>query len=221
LLFSRFGAPALFQIGERIVDIATNISWETLLDLMLGIGLSAAAGFRVFVPLLMMSAAAVLGHIDLPTDFDWIESDQALIVFAVAGLVEIVGYYIPFLDVLLDTIATPAAIIAGTLITASLASDLNPFLQWTVAIIAGGGTAGLTKGTTAIIRVIATAVFAGLSNPVIATIELVLAITLAVLAITVPVLTSVLLLTGFAIAVQRIRKFFHREAPPNSPDVVA
>jgi hypothetical protein len=132
-----------------------------------------------------------------------------------------VGYYIPFLDVLLDTIATPAAIIAGTLITASLASDLNPFLQWTVAIIAGGGTAGLTKGTTAIIRVIATAVFAGLSNPVIATIELVLAITLAVLAITVPVLTSVVLLAGFAIAVGRIRKFFRREAPPNSPDVVA
>jgi hypothetical protein len=203
------------------VDIAANINWETLLDLMLGIGLSAAAGFRVFVPLLVMSAAAVLGHVDLPTDFDWIESDQALIVFAAASLMEIVGYYIPFLDVLLDTIATPAAIIAGTLITASLASDLNPFLQWTVAIIAGGGTAGLTKGTTAIIRVIATAVFAGLSNPVIATIELVLAITLAVLAITVPVLTSVVLLAGFAIAVGRIRKFFRREAPPNSPDVVA
>jgi hypothetical protein len=203
------------------VDIAANINWETLLDLMLGIGLSAAAGFRVFVPLLVMSAAAVLGHIDLPTNFDWIETNQALIVFAVASLVEVVGYYIPFLDVLLDTIATPAAIIAGTLITASLASDLNPFLQWTVAIIAGGGTAGLTKGTTAIIRVIATAVFAGLSNPVIATIELVLAITLAVLAITVPVLTSVLLLAGFAIAVQRIRKFFRREAPPTSPDVVA
>lgn len=203
------------------MDIAANINWETLLDLMLGIGLSAAAGFRVFVPLLVMSAAAVLGHVDLPTDFDWIESDQALIVFAAASLMEIVGYYIPFLDVLLDTIATPAAIIAGTLITASLASDLNPFLQWTVAIIAGGGTAGLTKGTTAIIRVIATAVFAGLSNPVIATIELVLAITLAVLAITVPVLTGVVLLAGFAIAVQRIRKFFRREAPPNSPDVVA
>jgi hypothetical protein len=213
--------PTLFQIGGRIVDIAANINWETLLDLMLGIGLSAAAGFRVFVPLLVMSAAAVLGHVDLPTNFDWIESDQALIVFAAASLMEIVGYYIPFLDVLLDTIATPAAIIAGTLITASLASDLNPFLQWTVAIIAGGGTAGLTKGTTAIIRVIATAVFAGLSNPVIATIELVLAITLAVLAITVPVLTSVVLLAGFAIAVGRIRKFFRREAPPNSPDVVA
>ncbi|WAL61280.1 DUF4126 domain-containing protein [Thermocoleostomius sinensis] len=203
------------------MDITTTMNWETLLDLLLGIGLSAAAGFRVFVPLLVMSAAAVLGHFDLPADFDWIETDQALIVFAIASLVEIVGYYVPFLDVLLDTIATPAAIIAGTLITASLASDLNPFLQWTVAIIAGGGTAGLTKGTTAVIRVIATAVFAGLSNPIIATIELALAILLTVLAITVPVLTSVLLVTGFVIAVQRIRKFFRREAPPTSPDVVA
>lgn len=211
----------LFQTGGGILDFVANLNWETLLDLMLGIGLSAAAGFRVFVPLLVMSAAAVLGHFDLPTDFDWIETNQALIVFAVASLVEVVGYYIPFLDVVLDTIATPAAIIAGTLITASLASDMNPFLQWTVAIIAGGGTAGLTKGTTAVIRVIATAVFAGLSNPIIATIELVLAITLAVLALTVPVLTSVVLVAGFAIAARRIRKFFSREAPPDSPDAIA
>jgi hypothetical protein len=202
------------------VDIATNFNWETLIDLMLGIGLSAASGFRVFVPLLVMSAASVLGHFDLPTNFDWIETNQALLVFAIASLIEIVGYYIPFLDVALDTIATPAAIVAGTLITASLASDMNPLLQWTVAIIAGGGTAGLTKGTTAIIRAIATAVFAGLSNPIIATIELVLAVTLAVLALTVPVVTLVLLIIGFLFAVQRIRKFFVREAPPESPDAI-
>lgn len=201
------------------MDSLTHISWETLLDLLLGISLSAASGFRVFVPLLVMSGAAVLGHFNLPADFDWIETDQALIIFAVASLIEVVGYYIPYFDHLLDIFATPAAIIAGTLITASVIPDMNPVLQWTLAIVAGGGTAGLTKGATNIIRAISLAVSAGLTNPIVATIELALAITIAVLAIAVPAFTGILVIIGLAIGVQRIRKFFARQpAATNSPD---
>lgn len=197
----------------------TQVDWGTLLDLMLGISLSAASGFRVFIPLLVMSGAAVLGHFDLPSDFDWIETDQAFIVFAVASFIEVVGYYIPYLDHILDIISTPAAIIAGTLITASVTPDMNPFLQWTLAIVAGGGTAGLTKGASNIIRAISLAISAGLTNPVVATIELALAITIAVLAITVPVITGILVMVGLLIIVQRLRKFFAQQpAPSNSPD---
>lgn len=201
------------------MDSFTQIDWETLLDLMLGISLSAASGFRVFVPLLVMSAAAVLGHFDLPTDFNWIETNQALAVFAVASLVEVVGYYIPYLDHILDIVATPAAILAGTLITASVTPDMNPLLQWTLAIVAGGGTAGLTKGASNIIRAISLAISAGLTNPIVATIELVLAVTIAVLAITVPVITGILVVVGLLIAVQRLRKFFAKQpVSPSSPD---
>lgn len=200
----------------------TQIDWETLLDLLLGISLSAAAGFRVFVPLLVMSAAAVLGHIDLPSDFDWIETDQALIIFAAASLIEIVGYYIPFFDHFLDIFATPAAIIAGTLITATVIPDMNPVLQWTLAIVAGGGTAGLTKGASNIIRAISLAVSAGLTNPIVATVELVLALTIAILAITVPAIAGILVIVGLAIGVQRIRKFLaHQPTSSDSTDAAA
>lgn len=204
------------------MESLSHIDWGTLLNLMLGISLSAASGFRVFVPLLVMSSAAVLGHLDLPSDFDWIETDQALIVFAAASLIEVVGYYIPYLDHVLDIVATPAAIIAGTLITASVTPDMNPLLQWTLAIVAGGGTAGLTKGTSNIIRAISLAVSAGLTNPIVATIELVLAITIAVLAITVPALTGILVMIGLLIMVQRIRKFLAQQpVTPDSSDVAA
>ena len=101
---------------------------ETLLSVCVGIGLSAACGFRVFVPLVVMSIAALTGHLTLAHGFEWVGSYPALVAFAVATCVEIAGYYVPWIDNLLDTIATPAAIIAGTLMTASLVTDLSPFL---------------------------------------------------------------------------------------------
>lgn len=186
----------------------SNFNWETLLDLMLGISLSAASGFRVFIPLLVMSFAAVIGHIDLPSNFDWIESNQALIVFAIASLAEVTGYYIPFFDHFLDIVSTPAAIVAGTLITASVFSGTNPLLQWTLAVIAGGGTAGLTKGMSNIIRAISLAVSAGLTNPLVATVELILATSIAILAVTVPLFAGILVIVVLLLAIQRVRQFF-------------
>src|SRR5215475_13958065 len=111
---------------------------ETLLSICIGIGLSAACGFRVFVPLLAMSIAALSGHLTLAQGFAWIGSYPTLIAFSVATCLEIAGYYIPWVDHLLDTIATPAAIIAGTIVTASMVTDVSPFLKWTLAVIAGG-----------------------------------------------------------------------------------
>src|SRR6516162_6641024 len=103
---------------------------DTVLSVCLGIGLSAACGFRVFVPLLVMSIANLSGNLTLAHGFEWIGTYPALITFSVATALEIGGYYIPWLDHLLDTIATPAAIVAGTVVTASMVTDLSPFLKW-------------------------------------------------------------------------------------------
>src|SRR5262245_27801838 len=125
---------------------------ETLSSICLGIGLSAACGFRVFVPLLVMSIASLSGHLTLASGFDWIGTYPALITFSVATALEIAAYYVPWFDNLLDSIATPAAIIAGTLITAAMVGHLSPLWKWTLAIIAGGGAAGLVQGTTVFAR---------------------------------------------------------------------
>ncbi len=185
------------------------LNLNTFLELALGISLSAAAGFRVFVPLLILSAAAVLGHFDLPADLDWAESTQALAVFAVASTLEIGGYYIPWVDNILDTVATPAAIIAGTVVSAALVDpSMAPVAQWTLALVAGGGTAGLTKILTNLLRVTSTAVSGGLTNPILATIELAAAIGLSVLAITVPVLSLSLVIIVLLLGLQKLWRLF-------------
>jgi hypothetical protein len=175
---------------------------DTVLSVMVGLGLSAACGFRVFVPLLVAGIAARTGHLQLAAGFQWMGSDIALIALGLATALEIGGYYIPWLDHALDTLASPAAIVAGTLITASVITDMDPFLRWTLALIAGGGIAGLVQGGTVATRVVSTASTAGFANPLVATGELGGAFGASLLSLAAPVVMAALLLlcaAGFAV----------------------
>ena len=166
---------------------------DLFLSLCIGIGLSAACGFRIFVPLLVMSIAAKSGHLTLVSNFQWIGSDIALITFAIATCLEIAAYYIPWLDHALDVIATPAAIVAGTIVTASMVGGMSPFLKWTLAVIAGGGAAGLVQGATVVTRGASTVSTAGFANPLLATIELGGSVVTSVLSIIAPVVAIIFL----------------------------
>lgn len=167
---------------------------ENLLGLCVGIGLSAACGFRVFVPLFAMSIAAYSGHLELSQGFSWIGTEASLIAFGVATVLEVTAYYVPWLDNLLDTITTPAAVVAGTIVTASMVADMSPFLKWTLAVIAGGGAAGLVQGATVATRALSTGGTGGLANPILSTAELGGSIFGSAVAIMAPVLGVVLLL---------------------------
>ena len=169
---------------------------ETLLTVCLGIGLSAACGFRIFVPMLVLSIATRSGHVELATGFDWIGSTPALITFSVATVLEIGAYYIPWLDNLLDSIASPVAVVAGTVVTASVLTDGSPLMQWTMAIIAGGGAAAAVQATTVVTRGASSAGTGGLGNPVVATAELGGSLFMSVLSVFLP-----LLAVGLAVGV--------------------
>jgi hypothetical protein len=194
---------------------------ETILSICLGIGLSAACGFRVFVPLLVMSIASLAGHLTLAPGFQWIGSYPALITFSVATALEIAGYYIPWVDHALDTIATPAAIIAGTVVTASIVTGMSPLLKWTLAIIAGGGAAGLVQGTTVVTRAASTATTGGLANPLFATIELGGAAATSIAALLAPALVATLIVLVFVLFGRKIlhltRKPQRVRATPTTP----
>lgn len=167
---------------------------HVFLSVCLGIGLSAACGFRVFVPLLCLSIAAVAGDLHLTPGFAWIGTWPALIAFAVATAVEIAGYYIPWVDNALDTVAGPAAIIAGTIATASVVTDIPPFWRWTLALIAGGGAAASTQLVTTKLRLASSATTSGIANPVLSTAELGASTVLSVLAVLWPLAAFVLAL---------------------------
>ena len=156
---------------------------EELLSILVGIGLAAACGFRVFVPFLLVSIAAHTGHLNLGQSFQWMGSYPALVTFSVATALEIGGYYIPWLDNLLDTIATPTAVIAGTVMSASVFTDISPFLKWSMAAIAGGGAAGIIQTGTVLTRAASSTTTGGLGNALVATGELGLSLVTSVLSV--------------------------------------
>ena len=177
---------------------------EIIIGILLGISLSAACGFRVFVPFLVMSIASLSGNLTLAPGFEWIGSYPALVCFAVATGLEIAAYYVPWLDNILDTIATPAAIIAGIVVTASCVSGMGPFLRWSLAVIAGGGAAGLVQGATVIIRAGSTATTGGLGNPAVSSAEAGGSVALASLAIAFPLIVGIAVLALLFFAARKV-----------------
>ena len=165
---------------------------ETILALCIGIGLSAACGFRVFVPLLVMSVAAILGWFEPMKGFEWLTMPAVCMALAVATLLEIGAYYIPWVDNALDTVATPAAMIAGTLTTMAVSTgEMSQFASWASAIIIGGGTAGAVQLSTVAVRGVSTATTGGVVNPLISTGEWISALVVSLLSFVVPVLVVV------------------------------
>ena len=167
---------------------------QVLLGAALGLGLAAAVGFRVFVPFLLVSIAAKSGQMHLAGGFEWLGTDAALIMFGIAALLEVAAYFIPYFDHLLDTVAGPAAVIAGTVLMASTLVEMEPWLKWAVAIVAGGGTAGLLHGATSTLRLGSTATTGGAGNPAFATMETGASTALTILALMLPLIALALVI---------------------------
>ncbi len=187
---------------------------EFLLSLCLGIGLSAACGFRIFVPFFIVSLAAHSGQLALSEDLLWLGSPTAIALLASATLLEIAAYYIPWLDNALDALAEPAAIVAGTLMTAIATEgtwgEASPALAWTTAAIAGGGTAGIVEGVTALARLGSTVTTGGLANPLLATVEAGSAVTLSLLALLVPAIAAIVVFALLFLGLQQLARRWRR-----------
>ena len=171
--------------------MAVNHGTE-ILAVLLGIGLAASAGFRVFVPLFAASVAGHYGLLSLSGSWQWLGSPLAMLVLGAAVLVESASYLIPYVDHALDVLAVPLSGVAGTLLVMSQTAGLDPALSWGLALIAGGGTAMVLSGATAGGRLVSTASSGGLANPVYAAGETGTAIGLSLLALFMPVLAVLL-----------------------------
>ena len=184
---------------------------ETVLSLALGIGLAAACGFRIFVPLTLMSLAARSGHMTLSGSFEWVASDTALMVLTAATLLEIGAYHIPWVDNFLDLVASPAAVVAGVLVTASTITGMSPVLQWTLAVIAGGGAAALVQGATTVARQVSAATTLGVGNPFVSTLEAGGAVVMSVLAIVAPAVAAAVVVVLMIVAVRMLLRMRNRQ----------
>lgn len=190
------------------------MNMELLLSVCVGLGLAAACGFRVFVPLLVTSIAAHSGHLSLAPSFQWVGSPAALAALSLATGLEIAAYYVPWLDNFLDTLATPAAIVAGSVVTASMVSDVSPFLKWSLAVIAGGGIAAVVQTSTVLARGFSLVSTGGVANPIVATAELGGSFLTAIAAVLAPFLAILLVFTVIGIASYKFLRRRFASVPP-------
>lgn len=167
---------------------------ETVISIFLGIGLAASVGFRVFLPLFALSLAAYFGFWDLNSSWEWMGSLTAVITLGVATTLEVFAYFIPWVDNLLDSIALPAAAFAGTAVMVATVADLDPLTTWSLAIIAGGGTATAIRGASASTRVVSTATTGGLGNPLVSVVETGTAATVTMASLLAPVIGIILVI---------------------------
>ncbi len=167
--------------------------WITWIPgLLLGVALSAGSGFRVFTPLLVSNLAAKFGLVSVSDNFGWMISNTATFVLIVASVVEIASYYIAFIDNLLDSIALPASVVAGTLLTTQFLKIDDPTLQWGLGILAGGGVAGTIQAGTSLIRLGSTKFTGGIGNSLFSTFENILAMGISLVSLWIPLIMGVL-----------------------------
>ncbi|HET9943883.1 MAG TPA: DUF4126 domain-containing protein [Terriglobia bacterium] len=172
-----------------------DITWtEAILSLGIGIGLAAATGMRVFVPLLVLGITARMEWLPLTDGFQWLSSWPAIIALAAAAVLEVGAYYVPVIDNFLDLLAGPMAVIAGIVATAAVTTELPPMLRWTLAIVAGGGTAGVVQTVTSVVRLKSTMLTAGFGNFVVASFELMASFLASIIAIFAPVIAIFLVI---------------------------
>ena len=170
------------------------MDYSLLTNIAMGIALSACAGFRVFIPMLAGALAGHFGIVDLPDSMAWLGSWPAILLFGTAALAEVAAYYIPFVDNLLDTVATPLSVGAGTVLAASIlpVGENDPALRWVVGLLAGGSAAGTIQLGTGLLRLFSSKATVGTGNAVVATSENVAAVSGSVLSLFIPVIIAVL-----------------------------
>ena len=184
--------------------------FDIVVSVALGVGLAAAVGFRVFLPLLVMGGAAYTGHLTLSDGLQWLATPTALAMLSVAAIAEILAYYIPGVDNLLDAIATPTALVAGTIAAAAVMTDLPPIVKWTTAVIAGGGAAGVTQSVTSLLRAKSTVMTGGLGNAAVSTSEAGGALLVSLLALLAPLAALALVVAFCWVGIRFMRRVFRR-----------
>ena len=194
-----------------------------LISAFIGIGLAAATGFRIFLPMFAVSLASYMGWIPQNENFQWLSGLPTLIATGIAMIVEILAYYIPFVDHLLDTISIPLATVAGSVMFASQFTELGTFPQWALALIAGGGTAAAISSGFAGTRAASTATTGGFGNSVVATTETAGAGLMSFLALAAPVIAFVvvvlLLIAVFVFGRKLLRKFRNFNTDKNTKTI--
>ena len=185
-------------------------SLSLIISIFIGIGLSAATGFRVFVPPLLVGLLSRAGFIDLGESWVWMSDTLTILAFSSAALIEICAYFVPWLDNLLDVFMSPMAIISGIILSATFFDGINPGLQWALSIIAGVSLSGSVQASSVLLRGLSTAGTGGVLNPIFSIAENLISIFLTLMALFFPVIAIIFLVLLLMLNRKIIRKLLDK-----------
>ena len=194
------------------------IDW--ILSACVGLGLAACCGFRIFVPLLVAALSTKFGLVGTMPSYEFISSWPAIIGLSIATAFELGAYYVPWLDNMLDTIAMPVAIVAGTFLSTSFLRVNDEMTRWAMSLMLGGGAAGLVQAGTSLLRLGSVTTTGGLANPIVATGENTASLVLSILTVFLPFFTFaviVFLLIFLAVRLLARRRLRFTKATPKEP----
>lgn len=184
---------------------------ETVTDflpaLVLAIALAASAGLRAWLPLLLAGGLARTGVLDLGSSFQFLASNKALFIFAVATVVEVVGDKIPAVDHALDAVGTPLRPAVGALLAASVLGTVSdPLTSIVLGTAVGAPSALVPHAAKSALRATSTVTTGGLANPLLSLVEDAIALITFVAAVLVPLLVVCALGLTLFVATRWLRR---------------
>jgi len=181
----------------------------TILAALMGLSLASASGFRVFLPPFLLSIAVrtdTLVNLDLSdTSFAIFDSNAAVLVLGIACLAEFAAYYVPWLDIFLIHSYT-AAVLSGVGMSSMVLVGTDPIMQWSFAIIAGGGSAGIIQLTTVAIRGLSSTLTLGFGNSFVASGENIASVVLTIAALLAPLIAAIFAIIIILLLVRQVTK---------------
>lgn len=180
------------------MDLATAI--------LTGLGLAAAAGLNAYIPLVIVGFLQYFDVVDFGAPFDNLANPWVLGVLVVLLLVEILADKVPAVDSVNDVIQTVVRPAAGAILfaaNANVVTDVHPALALGAGLLLAGGV-HTAKAT---VRPVVTAATGGLGNPVVSTIEDIVALVVSVLSILLPVLTFIALVALVIVIWRKWRRY--------------
>ena len=190
-------------------------NYSIISSIFLAFGLSAACGFRIFIPPLTYSLLYRADLVQLGEGWDWIGSDWVIAVLALAALFEIIGNLFPWFDNLLDLLATPTAIIAGTILSAFSLSEIDPGLKWILSVMSGVLITGGFQLTTVSLRGFSSIFTGGFINPIISVIEDFISLLISISIIIFPIF-GIILVILISLSLKNIFTRFRKKKRTNS-----
>ncbi len=187
--------------------------FEAISGLSAAFGLSGSAGLNAYIPLLVVALAARFPMSDplvkLQAPFDLMGSWWAIGLIAMLLVIEIVADKIPAVDSINDGIQTFVRPAAGAILfagSANVITDIHPILSLGAGLLVAGGV----HATKAAARPVVTVSTAGVGNPVVSTLEDIVAVVVSLLAVVLPIIAAIILLGFLIFIIYVVRRWRRR-----------